>query len=94
MSIEDEIKAEKEALEKENKDLKDAFNKKMDQELSDLPASLRGLVLRLSVQEQVVWLGLYKKEHPPKKKDTKKPTWEEISGKKKEIKHYPIDFSL
>jgi hypothetical protein len=88
---------EKILLEEENKTLRDAFQKELDIELSDLPASLRGLLARLPVQEQIDFLKQHKEEqskHPSKKQEPKLKTWDEIRGKKKEVQHYPIDWRL
>ena len=89
---------EKEAIEKENGVLKEEFNKSLDRDLADLPASIRGLVMKMPIKDQIDWIEQYKKDHPRKKKEEKKPSWYEIShkGKKdpKTTKHYPIDWNL
>jgi hypothetical protein len=81
MATTEEIKAEKDMLEEENKVLKEAFQRELDIELSDLPVHYRGLVSALPIAKQVAWIEEYKKEHPSKKSTgTKQKTWEDISG--------------
>jgi hypothetical protein len=89
---------EKDAILKETAVLKESLNKTLDTELTDVPASIRGLVMKLPPKEAIEWVTEYKKTHPKKKQPERKPSFYELShgGKPdpKKIKHHPIDWSL
>jgi hypothetical protein len=84
---------ERQALIAENELLKKEFQSKLDQELSDIPTSFRGLISKLPIAEQIAWLTEQKKEQEAKPKPTPIPNFghkENLDGKG-EIQHMPVD---
>ena len=84
---------ERQALLEENKLLRAEFQSKLDQQLSEIPTSFRGLISKLPIAEQILWLTEQKKEQEAKPKTPPIPNFNKKDNKdgKGEIKHMPID---
>lgn len=82
---------ERKALVEENDFLKKQFTKKIDEQLSDLPASFRSLVSKLEIQDQIKWLEEYNADESNKPKTPEIPNFnKKQTNESGEPKHKPI----